>query len=119
MALTKNNRRNRIRLRIRKSIVGTDKRPRLSVYRSNKEIYSQVIDDTSGKTLVSASSREKEISNFKKEGKIIVSKEVGKLLGKRILDKGFKTVRFDRGGYLYHGRVRSLAEGTREAGVEF
>ena len=119
MALTKNKRRNRIRLRIRKTIVGTNNRPRLSVHRSNKEIYSQVIDDVSGKTLVSASSREKEILEFKSKGKIFVAKEVGKLLGKRILEKGLKTIHFDRGGYLYHGRVKSLAEGTREVGVEF
>ncbi len=119
MALSKNKRRNRIHSRIRKTIVGTSSRPRLCVFRSNKEIYSQVIDDISGKTLVSASSREKEILSFKKENKIFVAKEVGKLLGKRILDKGIKKVHFDRGGYLYHGRVKSLADGTRELGVEF
>ena len=117
--LTKKNRRNRIHLRIRKTIVGTSTRPRLSVFRSNKEIYSQVIDDVSGKTLVSASSREKEILSFKKENKIFIAKEVGKLLGKRILEKGIKKVHFDRSGYLYHGRVKSLADGARELGIEF
>ena len=117
--LTKNKRRNRIHLRIRKTIVGTSTRPRLSVFRSNKEIYSQVIDDVNGKTIVSASSREKEILSFKKENKVFIAKEVGKLLGKRILDKGIKEIHFDRGGYLYHGRVKSLADGAREGGIEF
>jgi len=117
--LTKNKRRHRIHLRIRKTIVGTSVRPRLSVFRSNKEIYAQVIDDINGKTIVSASSREKEISSFKKENKVFIAKEVGKLLGKRILDKKIKKIHFDRGGYLYHGRVKSLADGARELGVEF
>ena len=119
MKLTKNQRRTRIKNRIRKIVSGTEAQPRLSVFRSNKEIYSQVIDDVNGKTIVSASSREKEILSFKKENKVFIAKEVGKLLGKRILDKGIKEIHFDRGGYLYHGRVKSLADGTRELGVKF
>ena len=119
MKLTKNQRRTRIKNRIRKIVSGTEAQPRLSVFRSNKEIYSQVIDDVNGKTIVSASSREKEILSFKKENKVFIAKEVGKLLGKRILDKGIKEIHFDRGGYLYHGRVKSLAEGAREGGLKF
>lgn len=117
MALTKSERRIRIRSRIRKTIQGTAERPRLSVFRSNKEIYAQIIDDLDGKTIVSASSLGKEIS---KEGnKSDIAKNVGKTLAEKAVAAGLEYVTFDRGGYLYHGRVKSLAEGAREGGLKF
>tara|TARA_B100000941_G_C28468128_1_gene534818 strand:- start:210 stop:569 length:360 start_codon:yes stop_codon:yes gene_type:complete len=119
MALTKSARRNRIHLRIRKTIIGTQDQPRLSVYRSNKEIYAQVIDDVNGITLASASSREKEIIDSKLKNKISEAQLVGKLIGDRAAVAGINNVSFDRSGYLYHGRVKSLAEGAREAGLNF
>lgn len=119
MALTKSERRLRIRYRIRKRISGTENRPRMSVYRSNKEIYVQLIDDVEGKTLLSASSREKEIAEVKNISKTEQAKLVGKLVAKKALEKGVKEVIFDRGGYLYHGRVKSLAESARENGLKF
>ncbi len=117
MALTKEKRRLRIRMRVRKTVKGSESTPRLSVFRSNKEIYAQLIDDTSGKTIVAASSRDKEIEN--KEGKLNTAFTVGKLIGERAKTAGITTIAFDRGGYLYHGRVKSLAEGAREAGLKF
>ena len=119
MGLTKAARRNRIHLRIRKTVTGTAAQPRLSVYRSNKEIYAQVIDDVNGKTLASASSRDKEIADAKSENKSAEAQLVGKLVGDRALKAGVKNISFDRSGYLYHGRVKSLAEGAREAGLNF
>jgi large subunit ribosomal protein L18 len=119
MALTKTARRNRIRSRIRKTVTGTEANPRLSVYRSNKEIYAQVIDDVSGKTMVAASSRDKEVVETKLKNKCVVAELVGKLIGKRSIKAGLRTIRFDRGGYLYHGRVKFLADGAREAGLKF
>lgn len=118
MALTKSERRNRIRRRIRKTSFGTAERPRLSVFRSNKEIYAQIIDDTTGNTLAAASSRDAELKDAKgtKAEKAV---EVGKALAKKALDAGVEAVSFDRGGYLYHGRVKSLAEGAREGGLKF
>ncbi|MDG2492670.1 MAG: 50S ribosomal protein L18 [Flavobacteriaceae bacterium] len=117
MALTKEKRRLRIRMRIRKTVSGTSAAPRLSVYRSNKEIYAQLIDDTTGKTIVAASSRDKEIEN--KDNKSNTAVAVGKLVAEKALKAGVTKVTFDRGGYLYHGRVKSLAEGAREAGLKF
>ncbi|MEK9603786.1 MAG: 50S ribosomal protein L18 [Flavobacteriaceae bacterium] len=119
MGLTKSARRNRIHLRIRKTIQGTAEKPRLSIYRSNKEIYAQVIDDVNGKTLAAASSRDKEVADAKVEGKTGVAQLVGKLIGERAVKAGVSTIGFDRSGYLYHGRVKSLAEGAREAGLIF
>jgi len=117
MTLSKLDRRHRIKRRVRKTVSGTAERPRLSVYRSNKEIYAQLVDDTTGKTLVFASSKEKEV---KADGpKIEVSKLVGKLVAEKALQSGIKTVCFDRNGYLYHGRVKALAEGAREGGLNF
>lgn len=117
MALTKLERRTRIRRRVRKSITGTSERPRLSVYRSNKEIYAQIINDEDGKTIASASSLEKDTS---KEGtKSDKAKAVGQKLAERAKEKGVEKIAFDRSGYLYHGRVKSLAEGAREAGLKF
>ena len=119
MSFNKINRRNRIRKRIRKTVIGTNKKPRLSVFRSNKEIYSQLIDDINGKTLISASSRDKLIYNIENLNKILIAENVGKLLAEKALKKGLKDVVFDRGGYLYHGRVKSLAQGARSGGLKF
>ena len=113
--------RNEIRVirhaRVRKKISGTPEAPRLSVYRSNKHIQAQIIDDTKGITLVSASSLEK---GFECEGtKTDAAKKVGEAIAERAKAKGIDTVVFDRGGYLYHGRVKALAEGAREGGLQF
>ena len=118
MALSKLDRRNRLRYRIRKTVSGTDQRPRLAIFRSNKEIYAQLIDDVSGKTITAASSRDKEIeaSNVNKTD---VAKLVGKAIAEKAVKAGVNVVSFDRGGYLYHGRVKSLAEGAREGGLKF
>jgi large subunit ribosomal protein L18 len=118
MALTKNIRRQRIRNRIRKIVFGTETKPRLSVFRSNKEIYAQIVDDVTGKTVVAASSRDKDISAIK-ANKSEVATLVGKSIANKALKAGVETISFDRGGYLYHGRVKSLAEGAREAGLKF
>ncbi len=107
-------------LRVRKNISGTPNRPRLNVYRSLSNIYAQVIDDVAGKTLVSASTLDKEIKEkISYGGNKEAAKEVGLLVAKRALDAGIKAVVFDRGGYVYHGRVAELAEGAREGGLEF
>ena len=103
--------------RVRKNISGTAERPRLNVYRSSKHIYAQIIDDTKGITLVSASSLEKDFNGY--GGNIEGAKAVGKMVAKKALEKGIKAVVFDRGGYIYHGRVAALAEGAREGGLEF
>ena len=118
MALTKEKRRLRIRMRIRKTINGSAAAPRLSVFRSNKEIYAQLIDDTTGKTIVAASSRDKEISSTK-GSKVDIAALVGKSVAEKALKAGVESITFDRGGYLYHGRVKSLAEAAREAGLKF
>ena len=110
--------RTRRHLRVRNKISGTPERPRLAVYRSEKNIYAQVIDDVNGATLVSASTKDKDFS-----AKAGSNKEAAKLIGgtiaKKALDKGIKQVVFDRGGYIYHGRIKELADGAREAGLEF
>lgn len=118
MALSKQDRRNRLRFRIRKTVSGTDQRPRLAVFRSNKEIYAQLIDDVSGKTITAASSRDKDV-DVSKANKVEAAKLVGIAIAERAVKAGFETVSFDRGGYLYHGRVKSLAEGAREGGLKF
>ena len=118
MALTKIERRNRIKKRIRKIISGTAQRPRLSVFRSNSQIYVQLIDDATGTTLLSASSRCKEIAE-QKVNKTEQARLVGKLTAERSLTKGISTVVFDRNGYLYHGRIKSLADAAREGGLKF
>ena len=118
MALTKSERRLRIRKRIRKTISGTAATPRLSVFRSNKEIYAQLVDDVTGNTLLSASSREKEIASASGT-KSEKAQMVGKSLAAKAIEKGIETCAFDRGGYLYHGRVKQLAEGAREGGLKF
>ena len=106
--------------RVRAKISGTAERPRLDVFRSAKNIYAQVIDDEAGVTLVSANTLDKEIkAEFPYGGNVDAAKAVGVLVGKRALEKGIETVVFDRGGYIYHGRVQALAEGAREAGLKF
>ena len=107
------------RYRIRKRVSGSVERPRLSVYRSSRFIYAQIIDDAQGTTLAAASSRETGIAKPEGKGKIAVSTEVGKLVAQRAREKGITKVAFDRGGYLYHGRVKALADGARSAGLEF
>ena len=119
MALTKQQRRIRIKYRIRKKLRGSQERPRLVVFRSNKQIYAQLIDDLSGKTLLSASSLEKEIAEKKDTNKTEQAKLVGKLAAEKSVQAGVQQVVFDRNGYLYHGRVKALAEAAREAGLKF
>jgi len=118
MALSKQDRRDRLRFRIRKTVSRTEQRPRLAVFRSNKEIYAQLIDDVSGKTITAASSRDKDI-DASKANKVEAAKLVGKAIAERAVKAGVEAVSFDRGGYLYHGRVKSLAEGAREGGLKF
>jgi large subunit ribosomal protein L18 len=117
MALSKLDRRQRIKHRIRKIVTGNESRPRLSVFRSNKEIDVQLIDDLTGKTLVATSSRDKGISG--KGTKMEVAALVGKALAEKATKAGIESVSFDRNGYLYHGRVKALADGAREAGLKF
>jgi large subunit ribosomal protein L18 len=116
MKFSKEGRRRRIHHRIRKKVKGTAERPRLSVYRSNKAIYVQLIDDVNGNTLVAASSMDPSVP--KDVNKSEQSKAVGKLLAEKAKGENIRTVVFDRSGYLYHGRVKSLAEGAREGGLE-
>ncbi|HET8886519.1 MAG TPA: 50S ribosomal protein L18 [Salinimicrobium sp.] len=118
MAFSKQERREKIKRRIRKDITGTSARPRLSVFRSNKEIYAQIVDDVTGKTIVAASSRDKELTS-KEVNKSEQAVLVGKAIAEKALKAGVETISFDRGGYLYHGRVKSLATGAREAGLKF
>lgn len=116
--LRKQLRRKSIRTRIRKVIKGTAERPRLSVFRSNKQIYAQLIDDLNGVTIAASSSATKEFEAMKAK-KVDIAKEVGKSIATKASQSGISTVIFDRGGYLYHGRVKALAEGAREAGLKF
>ena len=117
MALSKLERRVRIKHRIRKVVFGTAEAPRLSVFRSNKEIYAQLIDDNSGKTILAVSSRDKEIDA--KGTKLEQAVAVGKAVAEKALNAGVLTCAFDRNGYLYHGRVKALADAAREAGLKF
>ena len=103
--------------RVRKNISGTAERPRLNVYRSLNHIYAQIIDDVNGVTLVAASSMDKDFTEY--GGNCEAAKAVGNAVAKKALEKGIKAVVFDRGGYLYHGRVAALAEGAREGGLDF
>jgi len=106
--------------RIRKNLTGTKERPRLSVFRSAKHIYAQVIDDIDGNTLAAASSVEKAVKGHPKfENKIALASFVGKLIGERAIEKGMSKVVFDRNGFLYHGRVKAVSEAAREAGLDF
>jgi large subunit ribosomal protein L18 len=110
----------RIHERIRKKVSGTEARPRLCVFRSNKHIYAQIVDDAKGSTLAAACSRDVEAKDeVKSGGNIAAAKAVGKIVAKRAIDKGISAVLFDRGGYIYHGRVKALADAAREAGLKF
>ncbi len=121
MALTKIARRARIKMRIRKTVNGTAQAPRLTVFRSNKQIYAQVIDDLSGKTLAAAGSTDKAVAEQVAKGmnKTQVAALVGKAVAEKAKTAGVKTVSFDRNGYLYHGRVKQLADAAREGGLQF
>jgi len=106
--------------RIRKHLVGTQQRPRLNVFRSSKHIYAQVIDDEQGHTLVAASSLEKVVKEQPEfENKVAAAGFIGKLIGERAIKKGLKKVVFDRGGFLFHGRIKAISDGAREAGLDF
>ncbi|MBR9832235.1 50S ribosomal protein L18 [Acidiluteibacter ferrifornacis] len=118
MALSKKDRRIRIKRRVRKVVKGSSDRPRMSVFRSNKEIYVQLIDDATGTTLLTASSSEAEIAKSK-ANKVEKAALVGKAAAAKAKAAGIETVSFDRNGYLYHGRIKSLAEGAREGGLNF
>ena len=111
-------RRQKIRYGIRKKVAGTAQRPRLSVFRSNTDIYAQVIDDVNGKTIAAASSKDKDIA-AQKGTKSEKSKLVGAAVARKAVELGVTSVTFDRGGYLYHGRVKSVADGAREGGLQF
>ena len=120
MALSRIERRKRIHYRIRKHVNGTAEKPRMAVFRSNKQIYVQVIDDEQGKTLVAAASNDKELAaQCKGKSGIEAAAIVGKAVAERALAKGITTIAFDRGGYLFHGRVKSLADAAREGGLVF
>jgi len=110
----------RIHERIRKNLSGTESRPRLCVFRSNKHIYAQIVDDSKGTTLTAASSLDADAKGqVKNGGNIAAAKTVGKIVAERALKKGINSVLFDRGGYIYHGRVKALADAAREAGLKF
>ena len=109
----------RRKFRNRNKIKKNSLRNRLSVFRSNKNIYAQIIDDNTGKTLVSASSLEKEINNSKKDDKFMIEEKIGNLIAERSIEKGIKKVIFDKGSYLYHGRIKALADSARKKGLEF
>jgi len=113
MAFSKESRRNKIRRRVRAAIFGTADMPRLAVFRSNKEIYAQLINDIDGKTIVAASSKDLKGTKIEQAG------AVGKVIAEKSIAAGLSKVVFDRGGYLYHGRVKALAEGARESGLKF
>jgi large subunit ribosomal protein L18 len=118
--ISKNEIRERVHIRIRKKLRGTTERPRLTVFRSTAHIYAQVIDDTRGVTLVAASSTEKPADGKKATGgNLTAAKEIGKRVAERAKENGIQKVVFDRGGYIYHGRVKALADAAREAGLEF
>ena len=116
MSTVKVNRRSRIKKRIRKNISGTANKPRLSVFRSNKEIYAQLVDDVNGVTITAVSSRDKDIKASTKQE---AAAAVGKAIAEKGVNAGIETVAFDRNGYLYHGRVKTLADAAREAGLKF
>ena len=115
MSITKSERRKRIQMRIRKKISGSAERPRVAVFRSNTQIYAQIIDDAAGKTLAAASSLELKSKGNKTE----IATQVGKALAAKAKEAGLANVVFDRGGYLFHGRVKALADGAREGGLNF
>ena len=116
--LRKQLRRNSIRTRIRRTVKGTAERPRLSVFRSNKQIYAQLIDDSTGITLAASSSSAKDFEKLK-ANKVEIAKAVGKTIATKAIQNGISAVVFDRGGYLYHGRIKALADGARAGGLQF
>jgi large subunit ribosomal protein L18 len=116
---SKNTNRRHVHERIRKKILGTSERPRLNVYRSLNHVYVQLIDDVQGATLIAANSAEGKKGERKTGGNLAAAKEVGKMIAERAHAKGIKEVVFDRGGYIYHGRVKALADAAREAGLKF
>jgi large subunit ribosomal protein L18 len=118
MAFSKENRREKIKLKLRKKIKGTAQSPRLNVYRSNSEIYAQLVDDKGGKTLMAVGSVDKSIQTAK-VNKIEQAKMVGKMIAEKAVANGITEVVFDRNGFLYHGRIKSLADGAREGGLKF
>ena len=118
MKESRKDKRQGIRYRIRKTISGSAQTPRLAVFRSNKQIYAQLIDDNTGTTIASASSTEKSIAD-KKANKTEQAKLVGTLIGEKAQEAGVESVKFDRGGFLYHGRIKSLADSARETGLKF
>jgi large subunit ribosomal protein L18 len=118
MAVSKQDRRTKIKLKLRKTIKGTTQAPRLSVYRSNAEIYAQLVDDKGGKTILAVGSVDKSIQSSK-GNKIEKAKLVGKLIAEKAVASGITAVVFDRNGFLYHGRIKSLADGAREGGLKF
>nr|WP_224749652.1 50S ribosomal protein L18 [Polycladospora coralii] len=116
----RNKKRKKRHLRVRKKIAGTTMRPRLSVFRSSKNIYVQLIDDTTGTTLAAASTIDSALKDKEQSGATVeAARTVGALVAERALEKGVKEVVFDRGGYIYHGRIKALAEGAREGGLDF
>jgi len=116
----KNERRKKRHLRMRNKVQGTPDRPRLNVYKSSKHMYAQIIDDMAGKTIISASTLNKELQkDLESTGNKEAARKVGKKVAELAKEKGIETVIFDRGGYIYHGRVKELAEGAREAGLKF
>lgn len=115
---SKNSKRQSRQRRVRKKVQGTADRPRLNVYRSSKHIYAQIIDDVAGKTLAAASTLDKDL-NLTATGNKEAARVIGEAVAKRAIEKGIETVVFDRAGYLYHGRVKELADGAREAGLKF
>ncbi|MFO7245518.1 MAG: 50S ribosomal protein L18 [Thermaerobacter sp.] len=117
---TRHEARQRRHRRVRKKVIGTAERPRLAVFRSLKHIYAQIIRDDTGETLVAASTLDPQLrGRLAKTGNVDAAREVGRLIGQRALEAGISKIVFDRGGYLYHGRVKALADGAREAGLEF
>jgi large subunit ribosomal protein L18 len=116
---SKDETRQRVHVRIRRKVQGTAERPRLAVYRSLNNIFAQVIDDAKGATIVAASSNEKGDAKIKTGGNVGAAKAVGKIVAERAKSKGITRVVFDRGGYLYHGRIKALADAAREAGLQF
>jgi len=115
----KNKARLKRHLRVRKKIQGTTLRPRLNIFRSSKHMYAQIIDDLKGVTLVAASTQDKDLTDLGNGGNVESARKVGELIAKRAKESGIEKVVFDRGGYLYHGRVKALADAAREAGLEF
>lgn len=117
--IDRNQKRKKRHLRVRKKVVGTPERPRLNVFRSAKNMYAQLINDLDGTTIVSASTLDAELSDLKSGGTVEAAERVGELIAKKAIEKGYKTAVFDRGGYLFHGRVKALADGARKGGLDF